>query len=114
MAIRLITLLLTLNVTHLFAFNTNPIQRRLITTKQPKSSLSMSYHDIIITNSHWIDYAIQGLADTSATICPNFGEKGWAPFCFLNGNPVFNAFDSYQLFIQNSVVSLHDLLKVRV
>lgn len=49
-------------------------------------------------------------ATAAAKVCPNFGESGWAPFCFLNGNPVFNAFDSFQLFIQNSVVSLHDFL----
>lgn len=73
----------------------------------------MSLTDITthaIHNSHWIDYTVQGLAD--AVVCPAFGEKGWGPFCFLNGNPLFNAFDNYQLFIQNSVVSLHDLLKV--
>jgi YidC/Oxa1 family membrane protein insertase len=49
-------------------------------------------------------------AAANQIICPNFGEPGWAPFCFLNGNPVFNAFDQFQAFIQNSVVSLHDTL----
>jgi len=47
-------------------------------------------------------------AAAESPICPNFGEPGWAPFCFLNGNPVFQAFDTYQAFIQNSIVSLHD------
>ena len=37
-------------------------------------------------------------------VCPAWGEPGWAPFCFLNGNPVFNAFDSFQAFIQNDIV----------
>jgi membrane protein insertase Oxa1/YidC/SpoIIIJ len=46
-----------------------------------------------------------------AKVCPGWGQEGWAPFCFLNGNPVFNAFDVFQLFIQNSVVSLHDVLQ---
>jgi YidC/Oxa1 family membrane protein insertase len=73
----------------------------------------MSLHDIItqsvIQAPHWAEFAAQGIAD--AKICAGFGEPGWAPFCFLNGNPVFNAFDQYQLFIQGSVVSLHDLLK---
>ena len=49
-------------------------------------------------------------AAANQIICPNFGEPGWAPFCFLNGNPVFNAFDQFQAFIQNSVVLLHDTL----
>jgi len=43
-------------------------------------------------------------------ICPGFGESGWAPFCWLNGNPVFKAFDSFQGLVQSSVVSLHDQL----
>ena len=65
----------------------------------------------------WVELASQGIADaatavTEAKVCPDFGQPGWAPFCFLNGNPVFNAFDAYQLFIQNSVVSLHDALEV--
>ena len=80
------------------------------------TSLRMSLQDITLhsihTAPHWVEYAAQGIAD-AAKVCPNFGEKGWAPFCFLNGNPVFNAFDGFQLFIQNSVVSLHDLLKVK-
>lgn len=57
------------------------------------------------------------LADAAAAVvegqqkvCPGFGEPGWAPFCFLNGNPVFNAFDAFQALIQGGVVTLHDLL----
>ena len=47
-------------------------------------------------------------------VCANFGEQGWAPFCFLNGNPVFQAFDVFQAFIQSSVVSLHNTLEVNI
>jgi hypothetical protein len=49
--------------------------------------------------------------EPAGKVCPGFGEPGWAPFCFLNGNPVFKAFDGFQLFIQNSVVGLHDFLQ---
>ena len=80
------------------------------------------------SSSSWIDLAAQGIADASVTaadvtdavattatkVCPNFGEKGWGPLCFLNGNPVFAAFDVYQQFIQDSVVSLNMFLEVRV
>ena len=48
----------------------------------------------------------------AAAVCAGFGEPGWAPFCFLNGNPVFNAFDVFQAFIQSSIVSLHNVLQV--
>lgn len=44
-------------------------------------------------------------------VCPAWGEPGWAPFCFLNGNPVFNAFDSFQAFIQNDIVVRATLLR---
>jgi YidC/Oxa1 family membrane protein insertase len=78
----------------------------------------MSFEDMILqvthTSPHWVDYAVQGLADAAIAaekVCPAFGEKGWAPFCFLQGNPVFNTFDQFQLFIQQSIVSLHDVLK---
>lgn len=67
--------------------------------------------------SHSMQYALQGFADALAVtadpppaVCPAFGEPGWGPLCFLNGNPVFKAFDQFQLFVQNSVVSLHDAL----
>ena len=70
--------------------------------------------------SHWIQLASQGIADSAIAAAPNdasscagWGEPGWAPFCFLRGNIVFNAFDQYQAFVQNSVVSLHDFLQVR-
>eukprot|EP01036_Dinobryon_divergens_P025148 gene25148-33668_t len=57
-----------------------------------------------------------GIADSSIAekppiICPDFGQPGWGPFCFLNGNPIFNAFDTFQAFVQSSVVQLHDLLQ---
>ena len=66
---------------------------------------------LIDHQSDWIQFAAQGIAN-APVVCPGFGEPGWAPFCFLNGNPVFNAFDEFQMFIQNSVVSLHDTLTV--
>jgi hypothetical protein len=67
----------------------------------------------------WIQLALQGLADSAIAekppvVCPDFGQPGWAPFCFLNGNPVFNTFDQFQTFIQSSVVELHDFLQVIV
>lgn len=43
-----------------------------------------------------ITHFSQLLADSPKPICPAFGEPGWAPFCFLQGNPLFNAFDSFQ------------------
>lgn len=80
----------------------------------------------IVPPSSWIEMAAQGIADASATtadvtdvitttatkVCPNFGEPGWGPLCFLNGNPLFAAFDFYQQFIQDSVVSLNKILEV--
>ena len=67
-----------------------------------------------ITHS-WVDLGAQGLADAGSLagkspVCPAFGEPGWGPLCFLNGNPVFNAFDIFQESIQTSIVGLHDLL----
>jgi YidC/Oxa1 family membrane protein insertase len=59
--------------------------------------------------THWVETVAQGISD--GQVCPNFGEKGWAPFCFLNGNPVFNAFDQFQAFIQNLIVLFHDKLE---
>lgn len=71
-----------------------------------------------LEHSHWAEFAAQGIADVSSTttadtqfICPGFGEPGWGPFCFLNGNPVFKAFDAYQAFIQNAIVTLHDFYR---
>ena len=72
-------------------------------------------HIDLISLPHWVDFASQGISeatDAVVKVCPGFGQPGWAPFCFLNGNPLFNAFDLYQDFIQSSVVSLHDLIKV--
>eukprot|EP01039_Chlorochromonas_danica_P004013 gene4011-4388_t len=77
-------------------------------------------HDL----QQWMTTVYQGIAaegetatatataavEATQTICPDFGQPGWNPFCFSNGNPIFNAFDSFQFFIQNSVVSLHDIL----
>jgi hypothetical protein len=68
---------------------------------------------------NWIASVYQGIAESNIvasppapTTCAGFGDPGWAPFCFLNGNPLFNAFDSFQFFIQSCVVSLHDFLVV--
>ena len=62
-----------------------------------------------------LDWTQLVLADddspVKAFVCPDFGQPGWAPFCFLNGNPVFQAFDGFQAFIQSAVVSLHDFLQ---
>lgn len=52
------------------------------------------------------------LTSSTTIMCPDFGQPGWGPFCFLNGNPVFNAFDQFQAFVQNSIISLHDTLKI--
>jgi len=73
-----------------------------------------------VSMSHSLQFALQGLSDALAVtadpsnpaLCPGFGQPGWGPFCFLNGNPVFNAFDQFQQFVQGSVVSLHDILSV--
>lgn len=106
--------------------------QKVVSRKQAVQAMSMvldSQHTIetsmqlLQSHSHWINTVYHGLAEATDTIpaavaeapkvCPNFGEAGWAPFCFLNGNPVFKAFDGFQLFIQNSVVSLHDFLQAR-
>lgn len=50
------------------------------------------------------------VTEKAPIVCPGFGQEGWAPFCFLQGNPVFNAFDVFQEFIQSSIVQLHDTL----
>ena len=80
-----------------------------------------SINHIISEAPVWAQFASQGIADAAATvtdaaatapICPAFGEPGWAPFCFLQGNFVFQAFDSFQLFVQNSIIALHDILTV--
>lgn len=63
--------------------------------------------DFSVHVPHFADTVVQGLAD--AAVCPAFGEPGWSLFC---GNPAFEAFDAYQAFIENLVVSLHDSLKV--
>lgn len=67
---------------------------------------------------HWpqlTDSAISidttGSSSSLTAVCPAFGQAGWGPFCFLNGNPVFKAFDSFQEFIQHSVVLLHDFFE---
>ena len=62
---------------------------------------------------NWAELAVQGVAEAGAKtlVCPDFGGEGWGPFCFLNGNPVFNAFDVFQESIQNSIVGLHDILQ---
>ena len=83
----------------------------------------LAVHDVLQHGQAWMQMVYHGLADASTTttstvdttvtpqlVCPAFGQPGWGPFCFLNGNPVFQAFDSFQAFIQNSVVQLHDFL----
>lgn len=67
----------------------------------------------------WVQLAQQGIADAAVAekpqiICPDFGQPGWGPLCFLNGNPLFNAFDVFQAFIQNAVVSFHDIIHDKV
>ena len=59
-----------------------------------------------LTAHHWGTSLDLAAVQDGKIYCPPFGEKGWAPFCFLNGNPVFNAFDKFQAFIQGSVTSL--------
>jgi len=53
------------------------------------------------------------LADSSTPICPAWGETGWAPFCFLQGNSVFNTFDKFQAFVQDSVSAMLRFLLVQ-
>ena len=86
----------------------------IISSLQPQ--LSNIQHSVEPVAS-WIQHTASGIADAATTsspppTCPGFGQPGWAPFCFLNGNPVFKAFDVFQAFVQNSVISLHDLLAV--
>lgn len=65
---------------------------------------------------HWAEFAAQGIADAAVavdtkTVCPAFGEEGWYIFCGLGDVtyvPVFKAFDAFQAFIQNSIVTLRD------
>lgn len=84
-------------------------------------ALNMLHESVDFQNLHstiepvaaWIQHAAAGIAENAPStpnVCPEFGQPGWAPFCFLNGNPVFQAFDFFQSFVQNSVISLHDLL----
>lgn len=48
-----------------------------------------------------VDWTTLDLA--ASPICPKFGEPGWGPLCFLNGNPVFNTFDKFQAFMQDTL-----------
>jgi len=68
----------------------------------------------------WAQLAYQGIADSAIApappqevVCPAFGQPGWGPFCFLNGNPVFKAFDVFQGYVQSLVVGLHDTLEAQ-
>jgi len=99
---------------------------KAVTLKSSKCKMSMNVFDSMDTisfssdTSQWIQYTSQGIAgaleaaslESKVVVCPDFGQPGWAPFCFLNGNPIFNTFDAFQAFIQNAIVSLHDLLQV--
>ncbi len=55
------------------------------------------------------DWTTLDLAD-GKPVCPKWGEKGWAPLCFLNGNPVFNTFDKFQAFVQSTISGLADFM----
>ena len=75
--------------------------------------------DAQVAHTQWINTVVQGIADAAVitekakVTCPDFGQPGWGPFCFLNGNPLFNAFDTFQAFIQSSVVQLHDIIQAQ-
>ena len=71
------------------------------------SSSIVDITDHLNSLPQWAEFASQGFAATDVpVVCPDFGQPGWGPFCFLNGNPVFKAFDSFQEFVQNSVVTI--------
>ena len=55
-----------------------------------------------------VSHFSQLLADSPKPICPAFGEPGWAPFCFLQGNPLFNAFDAFQGKYKYVIESIHN------
>lgn len=109
-----------------FASHLKP--NRIVPRRSRSLSMVIDGSQALELGQQWMHLVYHGLADasldTSATvttavdtvqqaICPGFGEPGWAPFCFLNGNPVFGAFDNFQAFIQSSVVQLHDFLYAR-
>lgn len=111
-----ILVLVLISVSNSLKISTNYCKK--INKNVRKNNLNMVYDvNMIHDLSHSMQYAAQGLADAIAITtdvpskaCADFGQPGWAPFCFLNGNPVFTAFDEFQAFIQNSVVVLHDFL----
>lgn len=76
---------------------------------RPETNFSSSWY-IFLMNLTFISTSS---VPKAAAVCAGFGQPGWAPFCFLNGNPVFNAFDVFQAFIQSSIVSLHNVLQVK-
>lgn len=93
-------------------------------TRQPFSKMHMSSEDAPLDFNQFRDLIYQGIAaederkgfylQDGAVYCPGFGETGWGPLCWLHildNNPVYNTFDKFQLFIQNSIVSLHDFLQ---
>lgn len=70
--------------------------------------LSSSAHMGMTGHEGQVDWTSLDLAATP--ICPKFGEPGWAPLCFLNGNPVFNAFDKFQAFMEGTLSSFANLV----
>eukprot|EP01038_Epipyxis_sp_PR26KG_P010547 gene10547-14169_t len=110
-------LLISFGVAHVSAFQIHSkfINTRVATMLYDSIDFD-TIHSTVLHIPHWIELAAQGIADSDIVsapkpVCADFGQPGWAPFCFLNGNPVFNAFDQFQLFIQNSVLSLRSFLQ---
>lgn len=71
----------------------------------PLSSTSKLRMGLDITD---VTHFSQLLADSPKPICPAFGEPGWAPFCFLQGNPLFNTFDAFQGKYKYIIKSIHN------
>jgi YidC/Oxa1 family membrane protein insertase len=76
------------------------------------SSLKMSFNVDVVNQISSSSPTIMdmNLFLAANPVCPKFGEPGWGPLCFLNGNPVFNTFDKFQEFIQQSIVNLSDVV----
>lgn len=106
------------------AFKTKTNYHIKTTYKMTPNDIDINlFHNSLNDITNWIQLTYHNIADTSNNnipvevlppkfICPGFGQPGWIPFCFPYGNPIFNTFDVFQEFIQNSVVSLHDFLQV--
>ena len=74
----------------------------------PGMGLGIHQHFDLSSMKHQLghfEWTTLNLAD-GKPVCPAWGEKGWAPLCFLNGNPVFNTFDKFQAFIQSTISGL--------